>query len=541
MRDRHTPPTVPPAPASTGSRSDPGSLHDAIVGRTLPGGLRVLDPIGSTPEGMLYHAEYLNGRKVALLLAEPESSEANASRREGLERAIQIQHVNIARMYEVGELGNGSLYVVLEKVDGEPLSKLLEAGRVFPLPEALELALEVAAGLQAAHRAGFVHGNLSPDTILVTQSADGRARIKLTGFELDPALRQAGAPLPGRTEPSRHASPERLAGHPPDDRSDVFSLGAILHHLLTGVPPHPGKVDGSVPKVARDALGTALAPAPARRFQSIAEFHAALERLAGPTGERSVPGRRRALGRGALGAALVVLVAGVSLLPRAQSPPASEDQPVSPAPSKGFEPAADRRPPSARKPTAPAPARSQSRANPTSRRDTLPARSSPSETTRSPAVARSKPDPQVPRPGAGPAMDAAPAADIPTETGMVQLPPPPEPPTREERAQVYLRIGLDEARQQLGRPVHALEGMSPLFYGLAASQVPPFTDAARPVVRSVYLGPNESLILLDQQRVRGGARVPVLSGNSARLGEVILYLHGEARPEVLRKLLRRVR
>jgi len=138
-------------------------------------------------------------------------------------------------------------------------------------------------------------------------------------------------------------------------------------------------------------------------------------------------------------------------------------------------------------------------------------------------------------------MDAAPAADIPTETGMVQLPPPPEPPTREERAQVYLRIGLDEARQQLGRPVHALEGMSPLFYGLAASQVPPFTDAARPVVRSVYLGPNESLILLDQQRVRGGARVPVLSGNSARLGEVILYLHGEARPEVLRKLLRRVR
>jgi hypothetical protein len=71
--------------------------------------------------------------------------------------------------------------------------------------------------------------------------------------------------------------------------------------------------------------------------------------------------------------------------------------------------------------------------------------------------------------------------------------------------------------------------------------VPPFTDTARPVVRSVYMGPNESLILLDQQSVRPGAVVPPLGGNSWRVGDVILYLHGEARPEVLRNLSRRVR
>ena len=504
--------------------------HDTAptAGQTLPGGLRILDPMGSTPEGTLYHAEYPDGREVALLLAAPGSSEVTASRRERLERAIQIQHVNVARIYAAGELGNGSLYVVLEKLGGEPLSKLLAAGRVFSLPEALDLALQVAAGLWAAHRAGFVHGNLSPDTILVTEAGDGLAQIKLIGFELYPSPGQAGVALPVRTEASEYASPERLAGDPPDDRSDVFSLGAILHHLLTGMPPDSGEVDGSVPRVARDVLGAAMASAPVRRFHSIPEFHAALERLAGLTGKRSVPGRRRALERGAVGAALAALIAGASLIPRAESPPPTEQQPV------------------ARAPTPPTPQRRLDRR----REPTLPHAGipcTPEGVRRKPPVLRLWRAPvasrqsRVRKPVL--AVDVAPDASLPTETSRVQTPPPPEPAplTIEDRAQVYLSIGLDAAQRQLGGPVHAIEGMSPLFQGLALSQVPPFTDTARPVVRSVYMGPNESLILLDQQRVRPGAVVPALSGNSWRIGDVILYLHGEARPEVLRNLSRRVR
>jgi serine/threonine protein kinase len=500
----------------------------STAGQTLPGGLRILDPMGSTPEGTLYHAEYLDGREAALLLAAPGSSEVDAARREWLERAIQIQHVNVARIYATGELGNGSLYVVLEKLGGEPLSRLLAAGRVFSLPEALNLALQVAAGLQAAHRAGFVHGNLSPDTILLTGAGDGRAQIKLIGFELDLSLGRAGNALSVKTGASEYASPERLAGHPPDEQSDVFSLGAVLHHLLTGRPPDSGKVDGSVPGLARDVLGTALASAPTRRFHSISQFQAVLERLAGLAGDRSTPGSRRALERGAVGAALVLLLAGVSLIPRAELLPPSEQQP-----------AAAGRPPSAMAP--PAPAGSPSRADSTARRDTLQPRTSPSKTTRPPAVERSGREPPVARPETAPSVDVAPDADLREETGMVQARRPPAPRTIEDRAQIYLRIGLDGAQRQLGRPVHAIEGMSPLFHGLAMSRVPPFTDTARPVVRSVYMGPNEGLILLDQQRVRPGAAVPALSGNSWRVGDVILYLHGEARPEVLRNLSRRVR
>jgi hypothetical protein len=110
----------------------------------------------------------------------------------------------------------------------------------------------------------------------------------------------------------------------------------------------------------------------------------------------------------------------------------------------------------------------------------------------------------------------------------------------EERAQVFLRIGLDEASRQLGRPVHAIEGMTPLFLGLARSRFPGYT-AAGPAVRVVYIGPNGSLILLDQQRMRPGRRVPAPTATRWRIGDVMLDLHGEAGPGVLSSFAKRVR
>ena len=82
--------------------------------------------------------------------------------------------------------------------------------------------------------------------------------------------------------------------------------------------------------------------------------------------------------------------------------------------------------------------------------------------------------------------------------------PAPAPRTPEQRAQIYLRIGLDEASKQLGRPVHVIEGMSPLFMGLASGRVSPGADVTRPVVRVVYQDSQGRLILLDQQRLRPG-------------------------------------
>jgi len=132
------------------------------------------------------------------------------------------------------------------------------------------------------------------------------------------------------------------------------------------------------------------------------------------------------------------------------------------------------------------------------------------------------------------------------------LPPPsPDPPvatvepaarTLEQKSQIYLRIGLDEAAQQLGRPMHVIEAMSPEFVGLAQGRQVAGADPNRPVVRVVYRDSRGRMILLDQQRLRTGQAPGAASGNLRwTLGDVMLYLHGEPGPEALRTLQRRVR
>ena len=119
--------------------------------------------------------------------------------------------------------------------------------------------------------------------------------------------------------------------------------------------------------------------------------------------------------------------------------------------------------------------------------------------------------------------------------------PAPTPRTLEQRAQVYLRIGLDEAVTQLGRPVHVIEAMTPEFIGLTPGRMVAGADPNRPVVRVVYLERGR-MILLDQQRLRTGQGPGGASGNLRwTQGDVMLYLHGEPGPDVLRNLQRRVR
>ncbi|HEV8456153.1 MAG TPA: zf-HC2 domain-containing protein [Gemmatimonadales bacterium] len=119
---------------------------------------------------------------------------------------------------------------------------------------------------------------------------------------------------------------------------------------------------------------------------------------------------------------------------------------------------------------------------------------------------------------------------------------PPPPRTPEQRAQVYLRIGLDEAVRQLGSPVHVIEGMTPEFIGLTYGRLVAGADPNRPVVRVVYVDSRGRMILLDQQRMRTG-QAPGAAEGSLRwsVGDVMLYLRGEPGPDVLRNLQRRVR
>ena len=136
------------------------------------------------------------------------------------------------------------------------------------------------------------------------------------------------------------------------------------------------------------------------------------------------------------------------------------------------------------------------------------------------------------------ALDSSRARDAMTRQA---APPPPAPRTPEQRAGVYLRIGLDEAAKQLGRPVHVIEGMSPMFMGLVPGKNSAGADPARPVVRVVYQDSQGRLIFLDQQRLRSGQTTA--AGDQLRWtqGEVTLRLGGEVGSDILRNYRGRVR
>jgi anti-sigma factor RsiW len=137
-------------------------------------------------------------------------------------------------------------------------------------------------------------------------------------------------------------------------------------------------------------------------------------------------------------------------------------------------------------------------------------------------------------------------ATVVTATNPAPAPPPTTAPpqrTLEQRADTYMRIGLDEAARQLGRPVHVIEGLSPLFMGLAQGRTSPGADTTRPVVRVVYQDAQGRLILLDQQRLRPGQDTTPPAGGQPHwtMGEILVHLHGEIGPEVLRTMRARVR
>jgi serine/threonine protein kinase len=313
---------------------DCGDLHQpgagpcpdaSLAGCTLPGGLCVFERLGETSVGPLYHAEYVDsGVEVTLVILQQEASgrapssdtSDRARLQDQLRQATGIKHPNVATVYAVAETPEGLSYMAFEMVRGELLSEYIAARPALLLEEAVDLCLQAAAGLQATHDAGFVHGNLSPDTILVTQTRDDRPLVKLIRFGL---IQDGGDRPAAQQQPTEYASPERLSGQAPDERSDVFGLGAVFHYLLTRAPPGTEVNQAElIPEAVRFVLASALAPLPADRFQTIEEFSRALKRATGrrPSWIRGLTPSwigdltPRALTAGAIGAGLAVAIAG---------------------------------------------------------------------------------------------------------------------------------------------------------------------------------------------------------------------------------------
>ncbi|MCS6773162.1 MAG: protein kinase [Anaerolineae bacterium] len=269
---------------------------------TLNSRYRLLGVIASGGMAVVYDAQdLLLGRAVAVkALREPFASDAVFVQRfrQEAQAAARLSHPNIVNVHDVGQdVVEGSLwhYMVMERVDGEDLARVLQAqeGRIA-LSEAMRIGLAVCEAVAHAHQRGLVHCDLKPHNVLIAR--DGQ--VKVTDFGIARAWSvSATQPISvGEVWGTPHYyAPEQAAGMAPTPASDVYSLGVLLFELLTGrrpfegsdpvllarlhqtqPPPAPSRFNPSIPPLLDSVVLRALAKDPAQRYRDAAAFARAL-------------------------------------------------------------------------------------------------------------------------------------------------------------------------------------------------------------------------------------------------------------------------
>ena len=339
-------------------------------------GLRIEALVGRGGMALVYRAIQLElNRPVALKLIAPQLAEDREFRtrfKRESHIAASIDHPNVVPIFHAGE-ADGQLYITMRFVDGTDLRERLADGRRLTAQNAVHIVAQVAAALDAAHGRGLVHRDVKPANILLT-GADGSEHVYLTDFGLSKdtvVMDEAGTTVSGQFIGTvDYAAPEQIEGRAPDRRADVYALGCVLFHAVTGhcpyerdsdvaklfahlhdPPPSITELLPQAPSVFDDLIRKALAKAPDDRYPSAGDLAvAATAALAdaqrnGTGAPRRPPqagrpaagrGRRRRLAAiAAVGSVAAVLAAAVAvplLLDGEDTPPAARRSPAAVAP-----------------------------------------------------------------------------------------------------------------------------------------------------------------------------------------------------------------
>ncbi|HEX7598334.1 MAG TPA: protein kinase [Polyangia bacterium] len=289
-----------------------------MVGALLAGRYHIKRLRGEGGMGRVYEAEHIEiGKRVAVKVLHPAYSRTpdlvERFRREA-RAASRIEHPNVVNVTDFGTTAEGSLFFVMEYIEGIELGLLIHREGPLAVNHALRVTEQMCAALQAAHDAGVIHRDLKPENILlvsapIPRTPSGQAGgetvaaapeiVKVLDFGIAKSDELEDSPRVGKrlTRPGvamgtpEYMAPEQAAGYPADPRSDIYSVGSILYEMLTGVPPYEGdnvmeilhkkanqappplsELRADVPPQVVALVDRAMARDPKRRPQSMAEL-----------------------------------------------------------------------------------------------------------------------------------------------------------------------------------------------------------------------------------------------------------------------------
>ena len=278
------------------------SLLETIVAQ---GAYRIEGLLGTGSMGVVYRAEQLAlGRKVAFkVIGESADDETTRARfRREARAASQLGHPNVVQIYDFGQIEGGQPYLAMELLHGRSLEDVIAEDFPLDLARVGSVLKDTLSALQSAHNMGILHRDLKPANVFLSALPDGREVSKVLDFGVATAMdntlteSKTWAPL---TEAGfvcgtpAFMSPEQVQGFSLDQRSDLFSAGALLYIMLTKerpfagkspvevganivlkplVPPSRTRPDLSLPETFDSFLGVAMAKKPEDRFNSAAEM-----------------------------------------------------------------------------------------------------------------------------------------------------------------------------------------------------------------------------------------------------------------------------